>query len=90
MVRSFAVLVQSGYGLFPVTRPDFQTLLLDLTQSYFKVKGVPITIVLDVVELPKASLDVSSQQMCTECLELVALMPEYGTGIQGDSRIIWY
>ena len=26
----------------------------------FEVKGVPITIVLDVVELPKASLDVSS------------------------------
>ncbi|EDR03878.1 uncharacterized protein LACBIDRAFT_331126 [Laccaria bicolor S238N-H82] len=25
-VRSFAVLVRSGYGLFPVTRPDFQTL----------------------------------------------------------------
>ena len=25
-VRSFAVLVRSGYGLFPVMRPDFQTL----------------------------------------------------------------
>ena len=28
--------------------------------SQFEVKGVPITIVLDMVELPKASLDVSS------------------------------
>ena len=58
--------------------------------SQFEVKGLPITIVLDVVELPKASLDVSSQQMCTERLELVTLGPEHGTGIQGDSRRIRY
>ena len=57
--------------------------------SQFEVKGVHITIVLDVVELPKASLDVSSRQAGAEHLELVTLRPEHGTGIQWDSRRIW-
>jgi len=57
------------------TMPNHITYMALIGQ--FEVKGVPISIVLDAIELPKVSLDVSSHQRCTEHLELVTLRPHW-------------